>query len=157
MKAKKGVVDYLNKALTNELTAINQYFVHAEMCANWGYERLYQKIRAESIDEMKHAHELIEHILYLEGVPNVQRMHAINIGQSVLEQFKLDLKVEQAAVILFNEAIAHCVKVGDNTTRDKLENMLESEESHVDFIETQLETIKQIGMQNYLSQQIKNN
>ncbi len=156
MKAKKGVVEYLNKILTNELTAINQYFLHAEMCQNWGYERLYHKIRAESIDEMKHAEELIEHILYLDGVPNVQRLHPINIGQTVLEQLKLDLKVEQSAVTLLNEAIAHCVKVGDNATREKLENMLTSEEEHVDFIETQLETIRQVGTQNYLTQQIKN-
>ena len=126
------------------------------MCENWGYDRLYHKIRAESVDEMKHAEDLIEHILYLEGVPNVQRLNTITIGQTVLEQLKLDLKVEQGAVILFNEAIAHCVKVGDNTTRNKLEDMLESEEGHVDFIETQLETIKQVGLQNYLSQQIKN-
>ena len=156
MKAKKGVVEYLNKLLTNELTAINQYFLHGEMCENWGYARLYHKIRAESVDEMKHAEELIEHILYLEGVPNVQRLNTINIGQTVLEQLKLDLKLEQGAVTLFNEAIGHCAKVGDNTTRDKLEDMLESEEGHVDFIETQLETIKQVGIQNYLSQQIKN-
>ena len=155
MKAKKGVVDYLNKILTNELTAINQYFLHAEMCQNWGYERLYKKIRAESIDEMKHAEELIEHILYLEGVPNVQRLGTIRTGETVLEQLKLDLKVEQSAVTLFNDAIAHCVKVGDNTTREKLEDMLKSEEGHVDFIETQLETIAQVGIQNYLSQQIK--
>ncbi len=155
MKAKKGVVEYLNKLLTNELTAINQYFLHGEMCESWGYDRLYHKIRAESIDEMKHAEALIEHILYLEGLPNVQRLNPINIGQTVLEQFKLDLKLEQVAVTLFNEAIAHCVKVGDNTTRDKLEGMLESEEAHVDFIETQLETIKQVGIQNYLTQQIR--
>ena len=155
MKAKKGVVEYLNKILTNELTAINQYFLHAEMCQNWGYERLYHKIRAESIDEMKHAEELIEHILYLDGVPNVQRLHPINIGQTVLEQLKLDLKVEQSAVTLLNEAIAHCVKVGDNATREKLGSMLTSEEEHVDFIETQLETIKQVVTQNYLTQQIK--
>ncbi len=156
MKAKKGVVEYLNKLLTNELTAVNQYFLHSKMCDNWGYDRLYHKIRAESIDEMKHAEALIEHILYLEGVPNVQRLNTINIGQTVLEQLKLDLKLEQGAVTLFNEAIAHCAKAGDNTTRDKLEDMLESEEGHVDFIETQLETIKQVGIQNYLSQQIKN-
>ena len=155
MKAKEGVVEYLNAILTNELTAINQYFLHAEMCENWGYKRLYHKIRAESIDEMKHAEELIEHILYLEGVPNVQRLHHIEIGETVLEQLELDLKREQSAVTLLNEAIGHCAKVGDNATRDKLEDMLESEEGHVDFIETQLETIKQIGIQHYLSQQIK--
>ena len=155
MKAKEGVVEYLNAILTNELTAINQYFLHAEMCENWGYKRLYHKIRAESIDEMKHAEELIEHILYLEGVPNVQRLHPIEIGETVLEQLELDLKREQSAVTLLNEAIGHCAKVGDNATRDKLEDMLESEEGHVDFIETQLETIKQIGIQHYLSQQIK--
>ena len=155
MKAKKDVLDYLNRILTNELTSINQYFLHAEMCQNWGYERLYHKIRAESIDEMKHAEELIEHILYLEGVPNVQRLGTIRTGETVVEQLKLDLEVEQSAVTLFNEAVAHCAQVGDNTTREKLEDMLKSEEGHVDFIETQLETIKQVGIQNYLAQQIK--
>ena len=121
-----------------------------------GYDRLYHKIRAESVDEMKHAEGLIERILYLEGIPNVQRLGSITIGQTVLEQLKLDLKVEQRAVTLFNEGIAHCVKVGDNTTREKLEEMLKLEEEHLDFIETQLETIKQVGIQNYLSQKIKN-
>ena len=155
MKAKKGVLDYLNKILTNELTGINQYFIHAEMCENWGYERLYHKIREESIDEMKHAEQLIRHILYLDGVPNMQRLGPIHVGESVAEQFKLDLKLEMANVTLLNEAIPHCVKVGDNTTREKLEGILVSEENHVDWLETQLEAIKQVGVQNYLSEQIK--
>jgi len=155
MKAKEGVIDFLNSVLTNELTAINQYFVHAEMCKQWGYERLYDKIRAESVGEMKHAEALIEHILYLEGVPNMQRLGTVSVGETVLEQLKVDLKLEQDSAKLLNEAIAHCVRVGDNTTRHKLEKILQDGEAHIDWIETQLETIKQVGLENYLSQQIR--
>lgn len=155
MKAKEGVIDRLNTILTNELTAINQYFVHAEMCDNWGYERLHDKIRAHSIDEMKHAEEVIEHILYLEGVPNMQRLGDVHVGETVPEQFKVDLKLEQEAVKVLTEAITHCTKVGDYTTRHKLEDMVKSEEGHIDWIETQIETIKQVGLENYLSEQIK--
>jgi bacterioferritin len=154
MKAKEGIVDFLNKVLTNELTAINQYFVHAEMCDHWGYARLYDKIRAHSMEEMKDAEEIIEHILYLEGVPNVQRLGQIQVGETVPEHLKLDLRLEQEAVALLTESIAHCAKVGDYTTRHKLEKMAEREEGHIDWIETQLETIKQVGVDNYLSQQI---
>ena len=154
MKAKEGIVDFLNKVLTNELTAINQYFVHAEMCDHWGYARLYDKIRAHSMEEMKDAEEIIEHILYLEGVPNMQRLGQIQVGETVPEQLKLDLRLEQEAVALLTEAIAHCAKAGDYTTRHKLEKMVEREEGHIDWIETQLETIKQVGVDNYLSQQI---
>jgi bacterioferritin len=154
MKAKEGIVDFLNKVLTNELTAINQYFVHAEMCDHWGYARLYDKIRAHSMEEMKDAEEIIEHILYLEGVPNVQRLGQIQVGETVPEHLKLDLRLEQEAVALLTEAIAQCAKVGDYTTRHKLEKMAEREEGHIDWIETQLETIKQVGIENYLSQQI---
>jgi bacterioferritin len=154
MKAKEGIVDFLNKVLTNELTAINQYFVHAEMCDHWGYARLYDKIRAHSMEEMKDAEEIIEHILYLEGVPNVQRLGQIQVGETVPEHLKLDLRLEQEAVALLTEAIAQCAKVGEYTTRHKLEKMAEREEGHIDWIETQLETIKQVGIDNYLSQQI---
>lgn len=154
MKAKEGIVDFLNKVLTNELTAINQYFVHAEMCEHWGYARLYGKIRAHSMEEMKDAEEIIEHILYLEGVPNMQRLGQIQVGETVPEHLKLDLRLEQEAVALLTEAIAHCAKAGDYTTRHKLEKMAEREEGHIDWIETQLETIKQVGVDNYLSQQI---
>lgn len=154
MKAKEGVIEYLNKLLTNELTAINQYFVHAEMCGHWGYERLHDNIRAHAIDEMKHAEEVIEHILYLEGVPNMQRLGTVTIGETVPEQFKADLKLELDNVALLREAVAHCAKVGDFTTRHKLEEILKSEEDHIDWLETQQETIKQVGLENYLSEQI---
>ena len=155
MKAKEGVVDFLNKLLTNELTAINQYFIHGEMCENWGYDRLYHKVREHAIDEMKHAEEVIEHILYLEGLPNMQRLGAISVGETVSEQFKVDLKLEMENVALLREAITHCAKVGDYTTRHKLEDIVKSEEEHVDWLETQQETIKQVGLENYLSEQIK--
>ncbi|RMH37043.1 MAG: bacterioferritin [Nitrospirae bacterium] len=154
MKAKEGVIDYLNKLLTNELTAINQYFVHAEMCGHWGYDRLHDKVRSHAIDEMKHAEEVIEHILYLEGVPNMQRLGTVTIGETVPEQFKADLKLELDNVALLREAIAHCAKVGDFTTRHKLEEIIKSEEEHIDWLETQQETIKQVGLENYLSEQI---
>jgi len=152
MKAKKGIVDFLNKILTNELTAINQYFLHAEMCGNWGYEKLHDEIRKHAIDEMKHAEQIIEHILYLEGFPNLQRLGTLKIGETVPEQFKSDLGLEHEAVKLLAEAIEHCVKVGDFNTRSKLEGILTSEEEHIDWIETQMETLKQVGVENYLSQ-----
>lgn len=155
MKAKEGVVEYLNKILTNELTAINQYFVHTKMCDNWGYERLAHKIRQFSIDEMKDADKTIAHILYLEGVPNMQRLGTVHVGETAHEQLKLAVKQEQVAVTLFREAITHCARVEDYTTRHILEDMIKDEEHHIDWLETQLETIKQIGVENYLSQQIK--
>ena len=155
MKAKEGVIDILNKVLTADLTAINQYFVHAKMCENWGYERLHHKVRERSIDEMKDAEELIEHILYLEGVPNVQRLNTVNVGEEVTEQFKLDLKAEQEMLKLLSDGVVHCNKVGDFTTRHMLEDMAKDVDAHIDWIETQMETIKQIGLENYLAEQIK--
>src|SRR6266540_2533137 len=115
MKAKEGVINILNKILTADLTAINQYFVHAKMCENWGYERLHHKVRERSMDEMKDADELIEHILYLEGVPNMQRLGTIQVGETVPEQFKADLKAEQEMLKMLSEGISHCAKVGDYT------------------------------------------
>jgi bacterioferritin len=155
MKAKEGIVEHLNKILTADLTAINQYFVHAKMCENWGYERLYHKVKERSFDEMKDADELIEHILYLEGVPNVQRLGMVSVGETVPEQFKADLKSEHEMLKLHSEAIVHCAKVGDFTTRHLLEDMVKDVDEHIDWIETQLETIKQVGLENYLSEQIK--
>lgn len=155
MKAKEGIINILNKILTADLTAINQYFVHAKMCANWGYERLHHKVRERSIDEMKDADELIGHILYLEGVPNVQRMNTVQVGETVAEQLKLDLKAEQDMLTLLNEGIVHCAKVTDFTTRHMLEDMAKDVDGHIDWIETQLETIKQVGVENYLAEQIK--
>ncbi len=155
MKAKDGVVDLLNKVLTVDLTAINQYFVHAKMCENWGYDRLHHKVRERSIEEMKDAEVLIEHILYLEGVPNMQRMGTVNVGETVPEQLKLDLKAEQEMLKVLSDGVAHCTKVGDYTTRHMLEDMAKDVDEHIDWIETQLETIKQVGLENYLSEQIK--
>lgn len=155
MKAKEGVVNILNKVLTADLTAINQYFVHAKMCQNWGYERLYHKIYERSIDEMKDADALIGHILYLEGVPNVQRMNSVHVGETVSEQLKLDLKAEQEMLAILNDGIIHCTKVMDFTTRHMLEDMAKDVDGHIDWIETQMETIKQVGLENYLAEQIK--
>ena len=151
MKAKEGVINILNKVLT----AINQYFVHAKMCQNWGYDRLYHKVYERSIDEMKDADVLIGHILYLEGVPNVQRMNTVHVGETVSEQLKLDLKAEQEMLAILNDGIVHCTKVMDFTTRHMLEDMAKDVDGHIDWIETQMETIKQVGLENYLAEQIK--
>jgi bacterioferritin len=156
MKAKdKRVIELLNAVLTAELTAINQYFVHAEMCENWGYTRLHEVIRKESIDEMRHAEQLIQRVLFLEGVPNVQRLGKIHIGERVPEQLKLDLALEMEAIPRLNDGIQLCTEVGDNNSRHLLEEILESEETHVDWLEAQLDQIEQVGEQNYLAQQIK--
>jgi bacterioferritin len=155
MKAKEGVIELLNKILTADLTAINQYYVHAKMCENWGYERLYEKVRSRSMDEMKDADELIGHILYLEGVPNVQRLGTVQVGETVPEQFKADLKAEQEMLKILTDGVSHCAKAGDYTTRHMLEDMAKDVDEHIDWIETQMETISQVGLENYLSEQIK--
>jgi bacterioferritin len=155
MKGSDDVIRLLNDVLTAELTAVNQYFIHARMCENWGYERLWKKLRSESIEEMKHADELIERILYLEGVPNLQRYGKINVGQTVSEQLKLDYEVEKVAVKTLNDCIEAARAAGDNGTRELLEDMLKDEEGHANWIEAQLELIRQVGEQNYLAQQIK--
>ena len=156
MRAKDGVVERLNNLLTIELTAINQYFIHAEICKNWGFERIYNQFRSNSMEEMKDAQYLIGHILYLEGVPNLQRLNTVMVGESVREDLELNLQAETGAVEALAEAIAHCTSVGDYTTRSILEGMIRSEEEHIDWIETQLETINIIGIDLYLNQQIKN-
>ncbi len=155
MKGHDQVVTLLNDVLTAELTAINQYFIHARMCENWGYMRLWKKVREESIGEMKHADRLIERILYLDGVPNVQRLGKVNVGQTVPEQLRLDLELERVAVAALNAGVETCRALGDNGSRDLLEDILKAEEDHVDWIEAQLELIKQVGEPHYLSQQIK--
>jgi bacterioferritin len=155
VRAKDGVVELLNTVLTNELTAINQYFIHAEMCGNWGYERLREKFRELSIDEMKDSEHIIHHILYLEGIPNMQRLGRVAVGETVAEQLRLTLDQEVAAVDTLNGGISHCAQVGDFTTRNILERMVRDEEEHIDWLETQLQTIEQVGMENYLSQQIR--
>jgi bacterioferritin len=155
MRGHDQVITALNDVLTAELTAVNQYFVHARMCENWGYQRLWKKVRAESIDEMKHADRLIQRILYLEGVPNLQRLGKVNVGQTVPEQLRLDLEVEKAAVTALNNAIELCRSLGDNGSREMLEDILEGEEEHANWLEAQLTLIAQTGEANYLAQQIR--
>ena len=155
MKGDPKVIDLLNEILTGELTAINQYFLHAKMCQNWRYERLYEKIRAESIDEMKHADMLIERILYLEGLPNLQRLGKLNIGTTVVEMLKNDLGIEHVAIPLLNRSIEEARKVSDNGSEDLIKRILVSEEEHVDWLEAQLEQVKQLGEALYLSQQVR--
>jgi bacterioferritin len=155
MKGSAKVIDLLNEVLTNELTAVNQYFLHARMCENWGYERLWHKIRHESIDEMKHADQLIERILYLEGLPNMQRLGKVNIGQTVEEQLRSDLGVERQAIPVLNDGIALCRQEGDNGTAELLEDILVSEEEHENWLEAQLGLLEQVGVQNYLAEQMK--
>lgn len=153
-QSQKEIIAVLNDVLCAELTSINQYFLHAELCNHWGFKRLYQIVRKESIEEMKHAEELIERILYLDGIPNLQKLGKINIGETVLEQFKLDLALEKEAVPRLNAGIALCAQSGDNGTKMLLESILKSEEEHIDWIDSQLEAISQIGEQNYLAQQL---
>ena len=154
MKGSEKVLELLNEVLTAELTAVNQYWVHARMCQNWGYERLWTKIRAEAIDEMKHADEVIARILYLEGMPNLQRLGKVNVGETVKEQMELDLAMEKVALKRFNDGIALCTAEGDNGSRELLERMLVSEEEHTDWLETQLDLIKNLGEAHYLAQHI---
>jgi bacterioferritin len=151
----KKVIEILNDVLTAELTAINQYFVHAEMAENWGYERLAKIVRKHSIGEMKHAEALIERILFLDGIPNVQKLNKINIGETISEQFKVDLALEMDAVERLNPGIESCREAGDNGTRLLLEEILESEEEHIDWIEAQISLISQVGEKNYLAAQIR--
>lgn len=155
MKGDTQVIALLNDILSAELTAVNQYWLHARLCENWGYERLWKKVREESLEEMKHADELIERILYLDGMPNLQKLGKINVGESVSEQFKLDLDVEYEAVKRFNEGIEACRAKGDNGTRAILEKMLADEENHVDWLEEQQRLIDDIGEPAYLAEQIK--
>ena len=154
MKGHKEVIDLLNKVLEGELTAINQYFLHARMCKDWGYEKLADKVYHESIDEMKHAQQLIDRILFLEGLPNVQKLGELNIGQNVLEQLNSDLALENRAIPLLKNGIKLCGDHSDHGTRELLEHILVSEEEHVDWLESQLNLVKEVGEQNYLTQQI---
>ena len=153
--ASPAVIKTLNEVLTLELTAINQYFLHAEMCGDWGFTKLYKIVRSESIDEMKHAEKLIERILFLDGIPNVQRLGKITIGETVKEQFELDLALEERALPVLNAGIQLCREVGDNGTAALFGEILVDEERHVDWLESQLELIRQIGVENYLAQQVE--
>ncbi|TMA19293.1 MAG: bacterioferritin [Deltaproteobacteria bacterium] len=155
MKGDTQVIALLNDVLSAELTAVNQYWLHARLCENWGYERLWKKIREESLEEMKHADELIERILYLDGMPNLQRLGKINVGETVPEQFKLDVEVEYEAVKRLNEGIEACRAKGDNGTRALLEKMLADEEDHVDWLEEQQRLVESLGESAYLAEQIK--
>ncbi len=154
MRGDADIIELLNDVLTAELTAINQYFIHAKMCDNWGYRRLAEHGRHESIDEMKHAETLIERILYFDGVPNMQRLFPVRVGETVPEQFQLDVELEYAAVERLNRGIATAVERGDNGTRELLAAILVAEEEHIDWLETQQETIRQVGVEQYLSQQL---
>jgi bacterioferritin len=154
MKGDKKVIQFLNQALANELTAINQYFLHAKMFKDWGFKKLGDHEHQESVDEMKHADKLIERILFLEGLPNMQQLHRLLIGGSTAECLKGDLKLERNAYPLLKEAVAYCESVGDYVSRELFEEILDSEEDHIDWLEVQLELIEKVGLQNYQQSQM---
>lgn len=155
MKGSKEVIDVLNEVLAGELVAINQYFLHAKMCKNWGFLALADYIRKESIDEMRHAETLVDRILFLEGLPNLQRLDKLHVGQSVPEMMRSDLDLEYRAVKRLNDGLALCRDKGDNASEDLLKKILVSEEEHVDWIETQISLIEKLGEGPYLAEQLK--
>jgi len=154
MKGDQKVLEYLNRALTAELTAINQFFLHAKMCDDWGLTDLGKKIREESFGEMKHAEALTERILFLEGLPNYQDLSKINVGEDVTEVLRADLELERDAHPLYREAVGYCESVEDYVSRELFDGILRDEEEHIDWLETQLELIDKVGVQNYLQSQI---
>ena len=155
MKGDPKVIEHLNKALYNELIAINQYFLHARMLKNWGLKELAEHEYHESIDEMKHADRLTERILFLDGLPNFQNLGKLRIGESPVEIFRADLALEYDALPTLKDAIAHCEQVGDYVSRELFADILESEEEHIDWIETQLDLVARVGEQNYLQSKIE--
>ena len=155
MKGHEKIIKQLNARLADELTAINQYMVHAEMCENWGYKRLHEAIQKRAITEMKHAEKLIARLLFLEGSPTVSKLNKINIGADVEKMHKNDWKAEETAIRDYNADIRQAAELGDNGTRDMLQSILNDEEEHIDWLETQLDQIKQIGIQNYLVEQME--
>jgi bacterioferritin len=154
MQGDAEIIEVLNEVLTAELTAVNQYFLHGKLCGNWGYDRLAEHSRHESIDEMKHAELVTDRIIYLDGFPNYQRYFPLRIGETVPEQFESDLALEVEAIDRLNRGIELAVAKSDNGTRELFADILVSEEEHVDWLETQLEAIRQIGLENYLAQQL---
>jgi bacterioferritin len=155
MQGDAQIIEALNEVLTAELTAINQYYIHYKMCENWGLERLAEKKKHESIDEMKDADKIIERILYFDGTPNMQRLNPVRVGEDAEEQHKLDLAVETEAIARLNKAIALCVEKGDNGTREMLAEILRGEEEAADWLEAQLYLIREVGKEAYLAEQIK--
>ncbi len=155
MKGNPKVIAVLNEALKEELAAINQYFLHAEMCENWRYEKLAKFIRKQSIDEMKHAEAVLERILFLDGTPVMNDPMTLNIGQTVKEQLQNDMKLEASAVVMYNKAVETCRAAGDNASRELMERFLKDEEEHLDWLEAQLHQIKEVGYERYLTEQIR--
>ncbi|HET7612232.1 MAG TPA: bacterioferritin [Rhodanobacteraceae bacterium] len=155
MQGDAKVIEFLNRVLCNELTAINQYFVHYRMYDNWGFKELAEHERAESIDEMKHADRLIERILFLEGLPNLQKLNKLLVGQNPREAIECDLKLERAARSDLREAVAHCESIGDYVSRTLFADIMHSEEEHIDWLETRLGLIEQVGLERYLQTQIR--
>ncbi len=154
MKGNAQIIKALTEVLTAELTAINQYFIHARMCSNWGYNRLAAKKRHESIEEMKDAQVIMDRILYFDGVPNMQKLNPVRVGEDPIEQHENDLALETEAIARLNKAIALCREKGDNGTRDILEHILRDEEEAADWLESQLHIVKEIGKESYLAEQI---
>lgn len=155
MKAKEGVLEFLNQVLKSELTAVHQYLLHAAMCKNWGYARLHEHFSHLANEEVDHSSGLIDHLLYLDGTPDAGHLDQVGVGRTVADLLKADLEFECDDVELLRKGVTHCSKVGDFTTRHLLEHMIIDTEEHIDWFETQLRTIKQVGIENYLSEQMK--
>lgn len=155
MQGNPQIIEFLNEALTSELTAINQYFIHAKLAANWGYDALAGRMREESIDEMKDAEVVIDRILYLEGIPNMQRMNPVRVGETVPEQLTAALETERAAIERYARGVKLAMELGDFGTKEVLEGLLAGEEKHADYLESQLELLRQIGEPNFLALQVK--